>query len=208
MIILIWFLNFAISWFNAWGCGKTWNESKANGGVPHFMNWMGAIMSASGFTWCYMVVVGWLGSTIPLKHDDHGQLVPLLSQHMLEAFCNLGYLAIILPIIGSGLAITIHSWGVFWRRRTFGDGAIAGYNTFAQVYNMYEAFQGIPRAGRGVLDFFWGDKDDDRDASAIVVALVLLSIAGGILTTRAIIRSVARSTATSRRAYYQDTAEA
>lgn len=205
MIFLVWILNFGISWLNAWGCGKTWNETKANGGMPHFMNWMGAIMSASGFTWCYMVVAALLGTVIPIKGDD-GQYHALLTPEMLKAFCDLGYLAIILPILGSGLAITIHSWGVFWRRRNFSSGATAGWNTFAQVYNFYGAARHIPEAGLGVKDFF-GGKDSDK-SKLIVILLVVGSIIGGILTTRAIIRSVAKNTAFNRGVFYRNREEA
>jgi len=206
MIFLLWILNFAISWLNAWGCGKTWNETKTNGGVPHFMNWMGAIMSASGFSWCYMVIAAFLGSVIPVTDKETGISAPLLTPHMLEVFCNLGYLAIILPILGSGLAITIHSWGVFWRRRNFTDGAIAGYNTFAQVYNFYGAFRHVPDAGLSVKDFFFGK--DSRDSKGIVAALALFSVIGGILTTYLIVRSVAKSTAYDRGLFYSNRAEA
>lgn len=55
MVVLIWFLNVVLSAVNAWGCGKSWTETKHAGGLAHFMNWMGAVMSASGFTWCYTI---------------------------------------------------------------------------------------------------------------------------------------------------------
>lgn len=196
-IILIWILNFIISWANAWGCGKTWNESKANGGFPHFMNWMGAIMSACGFTWCYLVIACFLGGNI--THEVNGKMVTWLSMAQVQAVANAGYLVIIVPILGSGLAITIHSWGVFWRRRSFGSGAIAGWNTFAQVYNMYNAASAIPGASRG-LGKFWGDSDDK--GKLIVLFLVLFAVLGGIMTTYTILTTTARRTAADRALKY------
>lgn len=207
MIFLVWILNFVISWVNAWGCGKSWNETKANGGMPHFMNWMGAIMSASGFTWCYMVIAAFAGTVIQVgTKTDHPHSI--LTPQELEAFCNLGYLAVLLPILGSGLAITLHSWGVFWRRRNFGDGAVAGYNTFAQVYNFYEAFRYVPKATSNVGRFFFGDDDSDAGdrAKGLVLLLVVASAVGGILTTWAIVRSVAKSTAYNRGLFYSNQA--
>jgi len=195
IIALLWILNFVISWFNAWGCGKTWNESKHVGGWPHFLNWMGAIMSASGFTWCYLIIIAAVGSVVQVGGDGNTPPHALLSPDMFEAFCNLGYLVIVFPILGSGLAITVHSWGVFWRRKTLGNGAVAGYNTFAQVYNMVSAFQHVPGAAKGVGKFFDG-KDTKKET--LVLLLVVLAVAGGILTTWAIIRSVAKSTAFNR----------
>ncbi len=194
LIIGLWILNFFISWANAWGVGKTWNESKHRGGFPHFMNWMGAIMSASGFTWCYLLIVGGLASVIPLEQDD-GTYAPLLGAEALEAFCNLGYLVIIFPIIGSGIAIMIHSWGVFYRRRTFGTGAVAGWNTFANIYNIGSALSHVPKAGKGVFSFFSGD---DKNAQTLVVMLVALAAIGGILTTYLIVTRTAKSTAKDR----------
>lgn len=195
MVLLIWILNFAISWLNAWGCGKTWNETKHNGGLPHFMNWMGAIMAASGFTWCYMVIAALAGTIIPIDQGD-GTSAPLLSQAQLQAFCDLGYIAVVFPIIGAGLAITVHSWGVFYRRRTLADGVTAGWNTFAQIYNVAGAFEHVPQAGRGVWDFFF--KDNDEKGKGLVLLLVVLAVAGGIFTTVAIIRGTARRTAFNR----------
>lgn len=203
MVLLIWILNFVISWFNAWGCGKTWTESKHAGGWPHFLNWCGAIMSASGFTWCYLVILGVLGSIIPYTNDE-GVTAPLLSGESAQAFADLGYLLVIFPIIGSGLALTVHSWGVFWRQRNFRSGAVAGWNSFAQVYNMVEAFSYVPGATRRLGGFFGGsDRDSKNDGKGtIVLLLVALAAVGGILTTRAIIRSTARSTAFNRRMSY------
>lgn len=204
MIILLWILNFGISWLNAWGCGKSWNETKANGGIPHFMNWMGAIMSASGFTWCYMIFLALAGSVLTTKGPD-GNPVPMLSPHELEAYCRLGYLVIILPILGSGLALTIHSWASFWREKNLGTFAEAAYNTFAEVYNLHSAIEHVPGAARGVIDFLFDDENDEK-GKTVVILLVAFALAGGILTTWGIVRSVAKSTAYNRSVYYSNRA--
>ncbi len=196
MIVLFWLLNFSISWLNAWGCGKTWTESKHAGGVPHFLNWCAAIMSAAGFTWCYLVILGGIGTVIPIKGDD-GVTAPLLSGASAQAFADLGYLLVVFPILGSGLALTVHSWGVFWRQRNFSSGAVAGWNSFAQVYNTMSALEYVPAASRGLSRFFGDSKTKDK-AKALVLVLVALAAIGGILTTRAILRSTARATAMNR----------
>src|SRR5262245_51930238 len=204
MIILIWLLNFVISWVNAWGCGKTWTESKHAGGMPHFINWAAAIMSASGFTWCYLVILGGVGSVIPYETADDGTTTMLLSGAAAQAFADLGYILVVFPIIGSGLALTVHSWGVFWRERNFVNGATAGWNTFAQVYNTVSALENVPRAARGVGDFFASDDDDAADRlKLLVLLLVAIAAIGGCLTTRAILQSTARGTAFARRLRYE-----
>jgi len=208
MILLLWVLNFGISIFNAWACGKTWTESKHAGGLPRFMNWCGAVMSASGFTWCYLIIIGFFGSVIPIIKNDEGVRETLLTPEQLHVFMDLGYLVVIFPILGSGLAITVHAWGVFWRRRRLADGAVAAYDTFAMIYNISSALRHVPRAGASVFDFFLGGSDSssssDSKGKGLVLLLVILAVAGGILTTRWIILSVAKSTAANRGLFYRN----
>lgn len=208
MIFFVWILNFVISWFNAYSVGTVWDSTKARGGSAHFMSKMGATMAASGFTWCYLVVVGLLCSVLPMSLfvEAEAGATPvtgmLLDGADLEAFFNLGYIIIIFPILGSGLAITVQAWRSLVRRRAAGtagasDYAIVGWDTFAQVHNTYSAFRNVP----GVLDslrgFFGGrsgsSSDDDSWKSMLVIALAVFSIGAGILTTYGIIQSRRRS---------------
>lgn len=198
MIALIWILNFVISWVNAWGCGKSWTETKHLGGWSHFMNWMGAIMSAAGFTWCYTLLACFVGGG--LTHEVNGQIVPYLSAVQVNAVVSAGYLVVIFPILGSGLAITIHSWVTFYRNRSFANGAIAGYNTFADLYNTYNAFREVPTAWGSVTKFFKGDSDEK--GKLVVLAIVVFAALAGILTTYTILTTTARGTARDRALKY------
>ncbi len=203
MIVVLWFLNMFISAFNAWGCGKTWAETRAAGGLAHFLNWMGAIMSASGFTWCYTLLACVLGGGV--THTVDGKVVPFLSPEQVSAVAGLGYLMVIVPILGSGLAITLHSWGVFWRRRSFGSGALAGWNTFAQASNLYHAAQDIPRVWDMLGSFFGAGskaKGSDKNGSVIVVVIALFALLAGVLTTYSILTATARATARDRSLRY------
>lgn len=190
IIVAIWFFNLFVSILNAVGCGKSWNETKYMGGFLHFMNWMGAIMAACGFTWCNMVVLAVIGANIPMEQDD-GTTQMLLSGESLQAFCELGYMVIIGPILGSGLAITIHSWKMFWERRTLGNGAVAAWDTFAQVYNTANAVQAVPGMVSHLGSFF---KGDDKKG-VLLIGLVAVAVLGGVLTTWWIISSVAVASA-------------
>lgn len=210
MIFLVWILNFVISWFNASSVGTVWDSTKARGGAPHFMSWMGAVMAASGFTWCYLIVIGLLCSVLPMsmfiEAEEGAAPVTgmLLDGASLEAFYNLGYMVIILPILGSGFAITVQAWRAIARKkasaRTAGDYAIVGWDTFAQVSNTYSALRNVPGALDSIGGFFdsgssgsssSGDKDDW--AVLLVVALVVFSVGAGILTTYSIIQGRRRS---------------
>ena len=198
MIVLLWILNFGISVFNALGCGNTWDSTRARGGLAHFMNWMAAIMSASGFTWCYLVILGLLGAVTPLALFMKGENgVPvegmLLDAQAVQAFFDLGYLVILLPILGSGLAITVNSWREFARakHRRMGDYVITGWNTFAQIDNIYMAIQETPGVITNLGRFFFGgakDSDAKGKAAMLVVTLVVVAALGGVLTTFSIIQ--------------------
>jgi len=192
MTLFIFFvLNLSISIFNAWGVGHTWDSTKAKGGFAHFMNWMGGTMSACGFTWCYMVILGFICINITTTDEATKATTVLLDPKTLQAFADLGYIVIILPILGSGLAITIHSWRALARRRSGTDMLITGWNTFAQINNMMSAARHLPGAFDRTGDFFSGDNSNGKDK--LVLILVAVAVFGGILTTYGIVQSVRKS---------------
>lgn len=191
MIYLILLLNLVISIFNAWGCGYSWVYTKQQGGIAHFLNWMGAIMSACGFTWCFL---------IPLAFGCQwaGWLTPEYASAALE----LGYVVIIPAVLGSGLVITIDSWARFIKRPGLLSGGVTAYNTFAQVRNTMSAINMLPGAVSHLGDIFSGGKkgrssDSKGQAAMLVILLVVFSLLAGILTTRWIILTVSRRSALS-----------
>lgn len=218
LTILIWLVNFGISWLNAFSVGNVWDASKAKGGLALFMSWMGAILAASGFTWCMMLPLGFLGSRIPMQifaDVDKGEVLPgmLFDPTTLEAFYELGYMVIIFPILGSGLSLTVMAWRSLALRRAKGeagvqDYAIAGWNTFAQVQNTYSAVRLIP----GVLDnlegFFSasskGSSKSKKGSEIVMIAVlagVVVAVIGGVLITYSIIQSRRRVLLVSQRGW-------
>lgn len=186
MIFLFWFINFSISWFNAWACGRSWHETKHLGGMPHFINWCGAIMSACGFTWCYLVIAVYFGQFYMVEQDD-GTEAALMSPEEVRATAEFGYLMIIGPILGSGLAITIQAWVAAWRRRTIADMGVAAWDTFAMVYNLHGAFTHVPGAVSHLKGFL-GDSDSRK---GLVYLFAIGAVLGGILTTYTILTRTA-----------------
>lgn len=209
LLILLLIVNGAISWFNAWACGQAWTETKRQGGWAHLVNWSAAIMSVCGFTWIYLILIALLGTTVTRSHDVDGQAIQLVTPQMFLYVFELGYTLIIIPIIGSGLVLTLNSWAHFYRERTFGSGAVAAWNTFAQVHNMYEAVRVMPSIWKDLGNLFGGSTSTASGSGSsaasgassnnkvvqvlIVVAIALLAIVLAILTTSAILRSSARS---------------
>lgn len=202
IVILVMLINFGISWFNAYSVGNIWIESKAMGGFTRLLAWCGAIMSACGFTWVYLIALVLLGhgAEPTFSGEDYDPENRIFSEDVMNAAVSLGYLILIGPILSSGLVITAHSWINAWKRRTLGSVAGAGWNTFAQVYNTYNAIQAVPRAWDTVNQFFTGSdspssSSDNKKTTGplIVLGLVLLALVGGVLTTTVIIRKTIRN---------------
>lgn len=177
-------LNFGISWFNARSVGHSWADSKAIGGWPRLITWCAAIMSAAGFTWCYLIVLAMIAGA-----------TGLLAFEYVRVALEVGYLIIFLPILGSGLGIWIDSLTTAWRRRDAVSIGAAGWNTFAQVHNTYEAVSAIPGIFEHLGDVFEGSDSDDVKGKALllVLLLVLLALCAGVFTTVAIVRTTART---------------
>jgi hypothetical protein len=199
MAIFFWILNAAISAFNAWACGIGWADSRRLGGWTRLVHWMGAVMSASGFTWCLLTLLATAGSHIPSPWTDGPLLAPVLADLGLQ----LGYLVVIGPILGSGLALTVDAWAAFLRHRSAAHGAVAIYDTVAQFHNIYGAAHLLPDIAENAADLlFDGDGDDllprlGLGVVALLVGLVALSLGGGVLLTRAILLATARDVARS-----------
>ncbi|WP_321799724.1 hypothetical protein [Burkholderia sp. BCC1988] len=176
-IVLLLALNFGISWFNCWSVGGIWNESKALGGFVRLLAWCGAVQSAIGFS-----SVGGFVAGYALYATGH------LPARAATGAMSLWYLLVIVPLVGTGLIITIQSWIVAFRTRSLLDMGTAAYNTFAQIHNIAGAVDGIPSALDSVSKLF-DSKDDDGGAVALLVlGLVCFALASGVVLTVVLIK--------------------
>jgi hypothetical protein len=154
------------------------------GGFFRMTVWCGAIMSACGFTWVYIALLGMLAQSfqwLPAKY--------------IQGIFSLGYLVIIVPVLGSGLGLAVSSWAQFWRQKNLINGGIAAWNTYAQISNMVSAVRFVPEAIGNVLSAFKGEDDEeDNRALLIMLAVVLVAVGAGVMTARAIILGTARRT--------------
>lgn len=191
LVILVWLLNFGISVWNAYAVGLGWVETKHAGGWPRFMAWMGAIMSASGFSWCYLFV---------LVFAAHG--LGWLSLDYVTVALQLGYVLLIPGILFSGMMIMLDSWARAYRTRKIADVGVAAWNTYAQIHNTYHAISDFGEAFSGVVDALTGkgsddDSSDSKDGGGVAVVLVfvvvIVALLSGVITTALIIRRVAGS---------------
>jgi hypothetical protein len=179
LALIFWFLNLGISIWNAYAVGTAWVETKHAGGWPRFMAWMGAMMSALGFTWCYALfaafVLGAMG-----KLDETG----------VEGVVYLGYLIVVPGILFSGVMIMIDSWSRAYRKRTVANVGVAGYNTFANAYNAYNAVRTVPLAWEKVMDAL-KPKNKDSAQAFLIILVVIVALGCGIITTWVIVSRIA-----------------
>ena len=183
MMILILVMNVGISFFNAYVCGRSWEESKAVGGILRLVVWCTAIQSALGFSSVNLLFL------IYLAHD----YVPrYFTEVYFKGALNLWYLTIIFPTIGAGLSVIVESWVAVYRNASLGRLSNAAWNTFAQVRNTASVVENMGNALSSAHDplSFTSDADNDGEGAGPVIFASLVSVAllGGSAITAAIIR--------------------
>ncbi len=176
LFVLVWVLNFGISVWNAYAVGKVWVEARVAGGWHRIVCWAGAVMSAAGFTWCYLTFL-----VLTANHFEW------ISQDQTKAALDLGYVLLVPFILFAGYAITLDSWVQAYRRGGFLNYGTAAWNTYATIHNTYSAYRNMGGAFASIGNFFKGRRRGrDNEGSSgviIVVLLVLLALFGGVLTT-------------------------
>lgn len=191
MMILIVTLNAAMSWLNAGVCGRSWEESKACGGIIRLVVWCTAIQAAIGFSSVLL---------LPLLYLAHDYAPAYFTDHEFQGALGLWHLTIIVPLIGTGLAITIESWVAAYRNASLLNLGNAAWNTFAQIHNTARAVEDFGGALGAASNAFastlnrGSDGDEDGSTSAAITGLMIMlmvgsfALFGGILITAAIIR--------------------
>lgn len=176
LFLIILALNIAISFWNARVCGLIWEDAKREGGWTIVLAWSGLIQSAIGFSMIFIFGEAMIAA---------GMGYPKVA----KAMASLWYIAIIVPLIGTGLIITVHSVIVAWKERDFSSIATAAWNVGATAHNLYEAPGALPAAWDAITSVTSASSDDE-DASPLsqligpLIALaVALSLAlGSVLT--------------------------
>lgn len=177
LLVVMLAINVGISFWNARVAGQVWHETKVMGGFMRLVVWSAAIQSAIGFSMLFGLVFG--GIIYGLGY---------LPVNAAKAATALWYLAIIVPALGTGFIIMIHSWIVAYRERNLLSMGTAAWNTFSMAHNVYSASSGIGNAFSVVGEFFSGDNDDVSSSLVVLVVLLVVgSLASGAFLTAAII---------------------
>lgn len=182
LLVLILLLNVGISFWNARVAGLIWPERGIHGTFVWLVVWSAVIQSAVGFSMPCVIALAWLAGEAGLL-DSAG----------MRAVGALWYLAVILPILGTGFIITAHSWMVAYRERSLMSMGLAAYNTAATAHNTYSAVSSIGEMFGVLGDALKGSSSDsDSNKSGVlvllvIVAIVVVSLGLGILATRAVV---------------------
>jgi hypothetical protein len=190
-ILAVLALNFGISWWNAYVCGRVWVESKAVGGGIRVLVWCGAIQSAIGFSSVFI---------LPMLFMARHLFPEYFTGVYVRGAYALWYLLIIIPVLGTGFAITVHSWIVAYRNRRLVDLGIAGWNAFAEVHNTWGAINTMGMAYDAVAAMFSSafssSSDDPKGAVAMIglliaITVVVVALGLGVMLTAILIKRYA-----------------
>lgn len=201
-------LNVLISIWNCYAVGTAWKDTMAIGGwFNKLVLWSAVIQSGVGFSMPILIGLA-LGTTSYLTTGEKPAMTPAEAQLFMESIYSLWYVAVIFPILGSGLAIWAHSLREAYRRRDFSSIAAAGWNSFAQIHNMVSAANNIGGALGNVGELFGtvlGGKGDGKGKLAIlVVVIVIIALVAGFLIALGLVRYFARTSESRIEAYAQD----
>jgi hypothetical protein len=195
LLVGILILNVLISIWNCYAVGSAWKDTMAIGGwFNKLLLWCGIIQSGVGFSMPILIGLTW-GAVAFLTSGEHPDLTPAEGQEMMQAVFSLWYIAVIFPILGSGLAIWAHSLREAYRRRNFSSFAVAGWNSYAQIHNTLSAINNLGGAFGNVGEFFgkaMNGKGDAKGKGAIlVIMIVILSLVAGFMIAFALVRHFA-----------------
>ncbi|EIL97352.1 hypothetical protein AB7849_18680 [Rhodanobacter sp. 115] len=176
LILII--VNAGISWWNARNAGRMWLEAQSLGGWVWLLAWCAAIQAAAGFTSITAFLLVSLASSIGL-----------LPEQSEAAASGLVYLLTVIPIIGTGLLITLSSWRIAFREKSLASMGVAAYNSLAMAYNVASAVKDIPGVWDGLQKFYKKNRNNKGNGNAIiaVVVIAVAALAIGCLLTRWII---------------------
>lgn len=185
-------LNVLIAVWNCYAVGSAWKDTMAMGGwFNKTVLWSAVIQSGVGFSMPILLVLAY-ASSVFLTSGVEPTLSPEQAKEMMQSIFSLWYVAVIFPILGSGLAIWAHSLREAYRRRDFASIATAGWNSFAQIHNTVSAVNNIGGALGNVGELFGkaleGKGDGKGKVAILVILLVVVSLVAGFMIAFGLVR--------------------
>ena len=180
-VFLLVLINIGIAWWNCYAVGSVWKDTMAFGSrFEKALLYSGAVQSTAGFSIPILLVITWV--TTLLLQMGSTPAPPEQIKAIWEGVMNLWYVAIIIPVVGSGFIIWGHSMREAWKNRDLVSFGVAGWNTFAQISNTISVFNNLGPAMSKVGDLFKGSKSKDA-APLLVILIVLVALMSSVLLT-------------------------
>lgn len=185
-------LNVAIAWWNCYVVGSAWDMVKHHGSRwEKVILWSGAIQSTVGFSMPIVLGLAFVSVGL-LSSGEQPTLTKEEAAAFMQGVFSLWYLAVIVPVLGSGFAIWVHSIQIAIQRRDFQSIATAAWNTYANVKNFSGAWSGIGDAFKALGNV--SPKGSSKDSGKVMIVLLLIMIvvvallAGALITASLIQR--------------------
>lgn len=156
-LLLVLALNTVVGIVDMFSAGHAWVDAKHEGGFLRFLAWCVYIMSGLAFSSVLLVAEIYILI-----------LTGKVSDEFLTSIMYAWYLLVIVPVLGTGLVITLVSVQQAFRSRRLGDILVAGYNTYAMVHNTLSAVNTVPKAFGSLFKNLKG-----KDAAYLIAFLVL-----------------------------------
>ena len=170
-ILLVFIVNPVIAYFNAYGVGRIWNSMAAATKWEKAIAVSALIQSVIGFSMPMVAIISFIG-----------YVTKYLNMNEIHLVMDLFWLSVIVPIIGSGLIITIQSVRDAIKYRSFGSIATAAWNVGAMINNIVDMFSNF---GSILSDATKRASDDDENPAILFIAIfvVIVSIGSGAALT-------------------------
>jgi hypothetical protein len=169
-------LNYLLAWFSARLVARSWLDANAAGRWARLLCWVGAILAALGFTWCYL--------TLALAAAHYFGLVVATSVQLVAGIGGL-----VLTVLAFGMAALL---AIYCHLRAARERIIRGGGP-EQWHRYYGA------ALSGILRVTGRDREvhenDDPGTMIVLFALLATTAILGIVQTYLMIRSGVAETA-------------
>lgn len=168
-IVMIFLVNPVIAFLNAKNVGYNWIS------IGNTTTWEKCVL-VSG------LVQSVIGYTIPVFGIllGIGYISHLLTNNQLFLSVDLMWISIIVPIVGTGIVITIQSVKDAIQDRSFGNIAIAVWNVGSTIENLFDLFSNF---GGIIGDINKRSDDENGSGLLIVISIVMIALCSGMVLT-------------------------
>ena len=160
--ILIFIINPLISFANAYIVGKEWKNIQYGSIWDKTLAVSGLIQSIAGFSMPTLGILLFIG-----------YITKYLSMNQINIGIDLLWVSIIVPVVGSGIIITIQSIKDAIKEKSFGSGAVAFWNLGATIENIINM---VSNFGSVISDISSRSDDEDDSSKLVIVFIVGISL--------------------------------